>query len=94
MTTTVHAGTPASDSLVGRVNALICAVLDCEPSRVLPTARLREDLGGHPLSLARLAMAIEIDLGLDPVMWRRPEERWATVSDCAEWVERRTGRAA
>lgn len=92
MTTTV-AGTPA-DSLTGRVNRYIADLLRCPDAAVLPHARLREDLGADPLSLMRLAVVLECDLGLEPVLFSRPENDFLTVADVHGWALRAAGRAA
>lgn len=92
-TTAVHPATPA-DALAGRLNALIAAVLRVPDSAVVPHARLREDLGGHPLSLQRLVVAIEVSLDLDPVPFARAEDRCLSVGDLHQWYAEQAGRAA
>lgn len=92
MTATVHA-TPA-DRLAGRINRYIADLLRVEDSRVMPHARLREDLKAGPLDLQRLAWTIEVDLGLDPIAFERPEDRFLTVADVHEHYAARAGRAA
>lgn len=92
MTATVHA-TPA-DRLAGRINRYIADLCRCPDAAVLPHARLREDLKAGPLDLQRLAWTIEVDLGLEPLMFERPEDRFLTVADVHAHYAGRAGRAA
>lgn len=75
-----------SDRLTGRVNALIAACLRAPDSAVKPHARLREDLHAGPLELMRLAIALSVDLGIEPQMWGHPEDDWCYVGNVHAWA--------
>ena len=52
-------------SISGKVNAVIASVLGVDENRVLPHARLREELGASDLDVGMLILSLEDELGIE-----------------------------
>lgn len=76
------------DSVSGVVNAVIASVLDVDDAKVLPDARLREELGADEGDMWALALALEdeLDVGFGGVEYASVMD-WITVADVVSYCE-------
>ncbi len=76
----------------GAVVALLAKHLDVAPSRVVPLARLRDDLGASPLGLVQVALALEDRFEIE--IAENDVEAFTTVGDVMRYVARVVQRRA
>lgn len=69
-----------------RVNAVIAHHLEIKPERVVPSARLIEDLGADSLDLVELIMAFEEEFNIE--IPDDDAEKFFTVQDAYDFVNR------
>jgi len=72
------------DSVAGKVNAVIASVLGVEENKVLPHARLREELGASDLDVRTLMLTLEDELDME---FDVAGVRLVTVGDVIDYCE-------
>lgn len=82
-------GEPAS--VPDRVKKVVAAVLGVGEERVLPDARLREDLGAILTDVKEILLALEEEFGIELPPPEEQEASIITVSDAIRLVESHLG---
>ena len=75
-----------TSSIEQRVAQTIADVLKVAPERIVPAARLKEDLGADSLDQVELVMAFEEAFGIE--VPDEDAEKMTTVKDAIEYIDK------